>query len=89
MSIRGRVTEEVSEAGVGNKRGRVDGTEKGRSNKVNDSIKKVELCGEYFFFQAEDGIRDRLVTGVQSVLFRSNEHCLQRRFERVRNKMFG
>ena len=24
-----------------------------------------------FFFQAEDGIRDRLVTGVQSVLFRS------------------
>ena len=25
----------------------------------------------YFFFQAEDGIRDRDVTGVQSVLFRS------------------
>src|SRR5205823_10662144 len=25
-----------------------------------------------FFFQAEDGIRDKLVTGVQSVLFRSS-----------------
>ena len=25
----------------------------------------------YFFFQAEDGIRDRDVTGVQTVLFRS------------------
>jgi hypothetical protein len=25
----------------------------------------------FFFFQAEDGIRDKLVTGVQSVLFRS------------------
>src|SRR5205823_7873500 len=25
----------------------------------------------YFFFQAEDGIRDKLVTGVQRVLFRS------------------
>src|SRR5207249_8949220 len=25
----------------------------------------------FFFFQAEDGIRDRNVTGVQSVLFRS------------------
>src|SRR5205823_10926834 len=26
---------------------------------------------EIFFFQAEDGIRDKLVTGVQRVLFRS------------------
>ena len=26
----------------------------------------------FFFFQAEDGIRDRDVTGVQSVLFRSS-----------------
>src|SRR5699024_1571986 len=26
----------------------------------------------YFFFHAEDGIRDRNVTGVQSVLFRSS-----------------
>src|SRR5687767_15222586 len=25
----------------------------------------------FFFFQAEDGIRDKLVTGVQRVLFRS------------------
>src|SRR5438552_11328109 len=27
----------------------------------------------FFFFQAEDGIRDDLVTGVQTVLFRSPE----------------
>src|SRR5687767_15236221 len=27
----------------------------------------------FFFFQAEDGIRDKLVTGVQRVLFRSAE----------------
>src|SRR5256885_15641997 len=27
-----------------------------------------------FFFQAEDGIRDYKVTGVQRVLFRSREH---------------
>src|SRR2546426_9068959 len=27
----------------------------------------------FFFFQAEDGIRDYKVTGVQRVLFRSNE----------------
>src|SRR5699024_11360352 len=32
-----------------------------------------------FFFQAEDGIRDRNVTGVQTVLFRSRKwHDLQR-----------
>src|SRR5699024_11927401 len=30
----------------------------------------------FFFFQAEDGIRDRNVTGVQTVLFRS-WHLLQ------------
>src|SRR2546425_8313219 len=35
----------------------------------------------FFFFQAEDGIRDKLVTGVQRVLFRSSivfedEHVL-------------
>src|SRR3989339_594766 len=29
---------------------------------------------ELFFFQAEDGIRDWSVTGVQRVLFRSEEH---------------
>src|SRR5579885_782329 len=38
------------------------------------------LCGEscvrgVFFFQAEDGIRDRNVTGVQRVLFRSARHA--------------
>src|SRR5687767_15686616 len=26
----------------------------------------VNLCGFFFFFQAEDGIRDKLVTGVQT-----------------------
>ena len=26
----------------------------------------------FFFFQAEDGIRDRLVTGVQTCVFRSS-----------------
>src|SRR5699024_3812639 len=31
----------------------------------------IYLYRFYFFFQAEDGIRDRNVTGVQSVLFRS------------------
>ena len=34
--------------------------------------KEGEGGGVGFFFQAEDGIRDRLVTGVQSVLFRSH-----------------
>src|SRR5438067_8903977 len=29
------------------------------------------LCSLFFFFQAEDGIRDRNVTGVRRVLFRS------------------
>src|SRR5258708_10840866 len=39
------------------------------------------LLSFIFFFQAEDGIRDDLVTGVQTVLFRSwhrdslKEHC--------------
>src|SRR5699024_12114580 len=28
-------------------------------------------CGDLFFFQAEDGIRDRNVTGFRRVLFRS------------------
>src|SRR5437773_8218244 len=31
----------------------------------------VDLCFFFFFFQAEDGIRDRDVTGVRRVLFRS------------------
>ena len=30
----------------------------------------------FFFFQAEDGIRDWSVTGVQTVLFRSNDYNL-------------
>src|SRR5687767_1909091 len=30
----------------------------------------------FFFFQAEDGIRDKLVTGVQTWLFRSYDLCL-------------
>src|SRR5699024_11775065 len=29
------------------------------------------VCDNLFFFQAEDGIRDRNVTGVQTLLFRS------------------
>ena len=38
----------------------------------------ITSCGVFcffFFFQAEDGIRDRDVTGVQSVLFRSAGFC--------------
>src|SRR5687767_15881274 len=31
-----------------------------------------------FFFQAEDGIRDKLVTGVRRVLFRSRSRSYQR-----------
>src|SRR5258708_1819404 len=41
---------------------------------VRNSIADALFAGLYvvfFFFQAEDGIRDDLVTGVQSVLFRS------------------
>src|SRR5215207_10959575 len=30
----------------------------------------------FFFFQAEDGIRDPLVTGVQTCVFRSGAECL-------------
>mgnify|MGYP007064279546 CR=1 FL=1 len=36
---------------------------------VDGNKKVVELVGiggKYFFFQAEDGIRDKLVTGVQT-----------------------
>ena len=40
-----------------------------------------------FFFQAEDGIRDRDVTGVQSVLFRS--FFLSSSFERLRLRSRG
>src|SRR2546429_6506365 len=32
----------------------------------------IDVCCFFFFFQAEDGIRDVAVTGVQSVLFRSH-----------------
>src|SRR2546425_7624236 len=32
----------------------------------------------FFFFQAEDGIRDKLVTGVRRVLFRSRGQRLER-----------
>src|SRR3989475_12509894 len=36
------------------------------------------VCSSFFFFfQAEDGIRDLTVTGVQSVLFRSCKQALQ------------
>src|SRR5215204_7449460 len=38
-------------------------------------VERLELggvLGVFFFFQAEDGIRDHCVTGVQTVLFRSN-----------------
>ena len=37
-------------------------------------ITRILVISSFFFFQAEDGIRDRLVTGVQSVLFRSNSN---------------
>src|SRR5438309_8920601 len=38
----------------------------------------------FFFFQAEDGIRDGTVTGVRRVLFRSWRYTFQRaRIERV------
>ena len=40
----------------------------------------------FFFFQAEDGIRDRDVTGVQSVLFRS---ASQFSLQFVVGKIFG
>src|SRR5699024_12055948 len=33
---------------------------------------RLPLCSAAFFFQAEDGIRDRNVTGVRRVLFRSS-----------------
>src|SRR5215469_3664160 len=36
----------------------------------------VNTVSSLFFFQAEDGIRDLYVTGVQRVLFRS-QHCRQ------------
>src|SRR2546425_6656838 len=29
-------------------------------------IRCLSQCGSFFFFQAEDGIRDKLVTGVQT-----------------------
>src|SRR6266404_8814824 len=34
-------------------------------------FKQARLEEGFFFFQAEDGIRDKLVTGVQTLLFRS------------------
>src|SRR2546430_17176296 len=37
------------------------------------------ICSFFFFFQAEDGIRDLTVTGVQSVLFRSLDLGLRKR----------
>src|SRR2546430_12443853 len=40
--------------------------------------RRAERCG-YFFFQAEDGIRDLTVTGVQTcalpISFRGEAHC--------------
>src|SRR5438105_15943686 len=41
----------------------------------------------FFFFQAEDGIRDPLVTGVQRVLFRSPGDDLQLRPQRERLRL--
>src|SRR5687768_17912568 len=37
-------------------------------------LELARLCRFVFFFQAEDGIRDVAVTGVQTVLFRSMPH---------------
>src|SRR5476649_1370298 len=35
------------------------------------AVVRVAICLSFFFFQAEDGIRDHCVTGVQTCLFRS------------------
>src|SRR2546429_2470504 len=42
----------------------------------SECIKKIWLFPNtlFFFFQAEDGIRDVAVTGVQTLLFRSTEN---------------
>src|SRR6266478_5544030 len=34
--------------------------------------REIETCARFFFFQAEDGIRDLTVTGVQTCAFRSS-----------------
>src|SRR5438874_12703979 len=39
------------------------------------------LLGKYFFFQAEDGIRDLYVTGVQTVCSSDLVHALERHHE--------
>ena len=44
---------------------------KGVSCIIDVSVYLVGVCIFFFFFQAEDGIRDHCVTGVQRVLFRS------------------
>src|SRR5688572_31624358 len=41
-------------------------------------LDKLEPIPSVFFFQAEVGIRDLTVTGVQTVLFRSREKCASR-----------
>ena len=44
--------------------------------KEEESMSRIEEeMWKVFFFQAEDGIRDRLVTGVRRVLFRSSSFC--------------
>src|SRR5437867_4652167 len=41
------------------------------------NVRRLVACrGRFFFFQAEDGIRDRNVTGVQTVLFRSTRSSM-------------
>ena len=46
-------------------------SERRKEEKEKEKEEKRGGKGLVFFFQAEDGIRARLVTGVQSVLFRS------------------
>src|SRR6266436_9999482 len=41
-----------------------------------------QLFAGFFFFQAEDGIRDVAVTGVRRVLFRSSRPDISQRYER-------
>src|SRR2546429_5013325 len=38
-------------------------------------VKKSCICRDYFFFQAEDGIRDVAVTGVQTCALPISEEC--------------
>ena len=42
------------------------GKVRGGIGKVNEIEKEEDRCVNIFFFQAEDGIRDHCVTGVQT-----------------------